>query len=360
MFRTKTLFIIGAGASCELGLPAGNALRGRIGFALSSAATDRFADENLHAAVVELCRREAGDNWGGAFRRFREAAARLQAALPYAPSIDTYLDAHRGDADIIKLGKLGISHSILDAEHESALADDAGDIHRRYANQSNLAKSWYLPLGHMLNSGYRTDTVSDLFENVSFVVFNYDRCLEQFLLTSLSQYFNLDPMQAAELVSNVEIIHTYGKVGALPWQSDGDSTPFGGGAGTDLLAVASQIRTFTETVDSGVADRVKWLVQEAETLVFMGFGFLEQNMQLLTPRTDSAVRRIFATTAGFSDTDVEVIESELVKIAGRTKNLMEVAASRGVAGRGKSFETYLERGHCCDLMKNHWMRITRQ
>ena len=124
MFRTKTLFVIGAGASCELGLPAGGELRHHIMDALDTEHNDsRRGFKNLR--VDEAVREAASDvdqaRWAQNFADFRETAMKMRVSLPLAQSIDNYLEAHRGNEKIELLGKIAIALSILDAEKKSSL-----------------------------------------------------------------------------------------------------------------------------------------------------------------------------------------------------------------------------------------------
>jgi hypothetical protein len=57
--------------------------------------------------------------------------------------------------------------------------------------------------------------VLKLFENASFIIFNYDRCLEQFLVNALPRLYAISETEADSIVHNINIIHPYGSVGEL-------------------------------------------------------------------------------------------------------------------------------------------------
>ena len=49
----------------------------------------------------------------------------------------------------------------------------------------------------------------------------------------------------------------------------------------------------------------------AETIVFLGFGFHHQNMDILAPPRNTTSKRIYATAKGFSNSDKSVIEDQI-------------------------------------------------
>ena len=212
-------------------------------------------------------------------------------------------------------GKLAIVKSILDAEGASKLQNkDRGD-HR--FDLRALVDTWYVGFFQMLTENVSRDDVSNVFDNVSIITFNYDRCIERFLVQSLIDYCGISDVEAQALVSKLTIIHPYGKVGALPWQDRAGGVPFGSGS-TDLLSTSRQIKTFTEGLDDeALLASIHSEVTAAETLVFLGFAFHPSNMTLLTPKTECNTKRIFATTLGLSKADEEVIEDDILKMIGK-------------------------------------------
>ncbi|KQM21676.1 hypothetical protein ASE73_14935 [Sphingomonas sp. Leaf24] len=122
MFRQKTTFVIGAGASCELGLPSGETLKLQILDLLQP------TDDNVYGFVdktmIEIMRLRVGpDVWEAQAKLapMQQAAERIRRGLPLAMSIDNFLHSHYGDGDVEYLGKLAIAICILRAEGSSHL-----------------------------------------------------------------------------------------------------------------------------------------------------------------------------------------------------------------------------------------------
>ncbi|MCD4813844.1 hypothetical protein K8S19_09170 [bacterium] len=118
----KTVFIIGAGASAEVGLPVGNLLKLQIAGLLNieydhvQTKGDRKIGEALENKFASV---------QGALQKHVEAARCIRNALPSAPSIDNFIDSHRGNESIELCAKLAIIRSILTAEKNSMLFVDS-------------------------------------------------------------------------------------------------------------------------------------------------------------------------------------------------------------------------------------------
>lgn len=107
MFEQKTVFVIGAGASHEIGMPLGEGLKGRISEFL------RW-DRSYSGGLREMCKRGLPDSTG-----FREAALAIVEGLPNAISIDNFLHTHAKNEMIVRVGKIAIVKCIIDSERES-------------------------------------------------------------------------------------------------------------------------------------------------------------------------------------------------------------------------------------------------
>lgn len=132
--------------------------------------------------------------------------------------------------------------------------------------------------------------------------------------------------------------------------------PFGADR-IDVAAVSSSIKTFTESVDEEIVSNAKKFVQNCDTLVFLGFGFVPQNMQLLRPVKNAKARRIHATTLGFSETDKLIIYDYMKQfMAGPTECELGQIEYVGIGSMRSGFID-VRNGTCRDLFDNHSMRL---
>ena len=250
MFGSKTLFVVGAGASKEAELPTGNELTdtivGLINIQFEHFSTQTSGDEAITAALFEHVKNEDGSR--GDINPHLHACWHIRDAMPHAISIDNFIDSHYGDHRIELCGKLAIVRSILMAERKSLLFIDRSRSDE-LLNFSKFHNTWYHYIMQRLTDGCQKTHLSQIFDNISFIIFNYNRCIQQFLYYALQNYFRIPSSEAKGLLSTLKVFHPYGTTGLLPWQTERNPTEFGGGAyGTDLLTLANGISTFTERV----------------------------------------------------------------------------------------------------------------
>lgn len=363
MFRQKTTIVIGAGASCEIGLPSGDRLKAQIAalFAGSNENSYGLKNTSMIAAVK--------DRLGQRNRVYvnspplhhdeqivtiREAAKRIRVGLPLALSIDNFLHTHQADAEVVRLGKTAIAMCILAAERGSAFYDEVtpatkhkqrlqGTQRSITLTSKKMLESWYVPFVQLLMSGIGKADAKEVFRNLRFVIFNYDRCLEQYLWLALQSYFDLTREAAAEILSTVEFLHPYGSLGPLPWQTIAEehSVQLGGSEDLDVWQVGSRIRTFTESVESDLEPRIRSAIEDPSTILILGFGYLDQNVQLLTPGDKRNASRIISSAYGVSQLDQDIIREVMRSFA-----------------RATGPQIMLEPGTCRALFDNFRLQLT--
>jgi len=246
--------------------------------------------------------------------------------MPQAISIDNFIDAHGGNEKIEFCGKLAIARAILQAERKSLLYVDR-QRYNDHPNYERLSTTWFNSFMQLLTENCTISEVEKRLSSIALIVFNYDRCVEQFLYHSLQTYYQIDDRRASELVNRIEIYHPYGVVGPLPWQTTNalGRVDFGAEPSGDLLlSLASQIRTFTEGMDTNSSEisMIHQKISQASILVFLGFAFHRLNLKLLTPNASSIPAgkpvkyEYFGTALGISDNDCELIRVDLMKMKG--------------------------------------------
>jgi hypothetical protein len=157
--------------------------------------------------------------------------------------------------------------------------------------------------GVMLGRNVPKENVQTILENVSFIVFNYDRCLEFFLVHALRRLYQITEQQAQSIVDDLHIVHPYG---AVP-----RNIPFGN-TGANFAQVVDHIKTYTEQMGAGeVINAIATELGRAHAVIFLGFAYHNQNMTLLRPAEPIKPKQIFGTAFGMSDADVEVVSHDL-------------------------------------------------
>ncbi|MDJ0278681.1 hypothetical protein QLH51_17955 [Sphingomonas sp. 2R-10] len=296
MIRVPTTFVIGAGASAELDFPTGPGLLRDISELLQFGS--QFDHVNGSSAALDIglaYARLTGQSRINPSDPFYDAAARVRSAADIARSIDNVIDQNDDDPLVEMVGKLAIAYRLLTAEAESKLSE--APEQPGIFDLQNLRDTWLLPLGQMLTTDIRKSRVESIFDQLTIITFNYDRSIEAYLPTLLVAAYGLDHADAVAISQRVRIFHPYGQVGRLSWDLGVDGgIPYGWVARDRLELIAPQLRTFTEQLaDGDELTAMRNAVQQAEHLVFLGFGFHRQNMRLLAPDMDAQSTKIIGS-----------------------------------------------------------------
>ena len=278
----KTVYVVGAGASYEANLPTGKELKEvlanllNIKFELN---TQVSGDFDIQQALRQFTKE---DPTLKLLNSYLHECRHISANMPLASSIDNFLDTEKENEKLALCGKLAIIKSILKAENNSLLYIDRYKNHA--FNFSTLENTWYLSFFRTLTENCNTEDLSQRFRDITLIIFNYDRCIEHFLLFALMSYYRLNENSAAEIINNLKIIHPYGTAGSLRWQDHAGTVAveFGGELNVNqLIEYAQGIRTFTEGAHSAYMDQLRHSMQNTDRLVFLGFAFHRLNMKLL-------------------------------------------------------------------------------
>jgi hypothetical protein len=309
MFRAKTVLVIGAGASVEVGLPMGaDLLKQIVKMTSFRNPTGNFTGDIIISQALMQYLDEGTDRTK--YFQHIEAASQIGKSAEQALSIDNVIDALE-NPKIELVGKLGIARAILDAESKSKRFKYIDNI-RHNLNLSNFNDVWYSSLKKILTENIRKSDVSSIFKNLEIINFNYDRCLEHYLPISLASYYGVPPSEIQSIMQGLIIHRPYGVAGRLPWQrGTTHSVDFGECRPEQLAAIVQQIRTFTERVKEGKElAAMRKAIGAADRIVFLGFAFHRQNVKLLAQKIQTHAE-IVATAYKISSSDKSVIISEI-------------------------------------------------
>jgi hypothetical protein len=352
MFQAKTLLVLGAGASVDMSFPVGDALIKVIRRRLSlDHSTSSLSDKDIHQALlVHVGQTRPDSPHQYSLRDYLEAAEQISLAMPLSASIDTYMDDHRTDPRIQLCGRLGIVKSILESEAVSRRLFSV-DGHLDRTNTDELTSTWLARFFKILRGGISKDEIFSIFDAISIISFNYDRSLEYFLVEMLRIYYNIPEDEAQRVLQKLMIVHPYGTVG--PWHEGNDHQPFGEAVYSpqNLLRLAQRIQTYTQS--SAHAEDVRRMVSEAETVVFLGFGYIRENLRLLAPHKDTrSTQQIYGTAHGFSEPNKTVITNILGPFISQPLRPREGAAAAPPIA--------LFRGTCAEFFEEYSYALARQ
>jgi hypothetical protein len=260
------------------------------------------------------------------FSIYLQSAWLIRDAMPQAQSIDNFIDSHRNDTRIAQCGKLAIARCILDAEASSLMKVDRSNIYNKIKFAS-LDTTWFNAFFQLVVENCGHDQLPERLAKLAVISFNYDRCIEHFLHSSLQNYYGVSSERATKLMSNLDIYHPYGMVGSLPWMDRTTNIDFGGTPHPrQLLDLSNSLRTFTEGTDENSSDivAIRGVLQTAKRVTFLGFAFHQLNLELLYGNQSSprAVRDcpVYGTALGLSSSDTQIIGDELFRIGGHYRS----------------------------------------
>ena len=312
MERTKT-FIVGAGASAELGFPTGRQLVEKI----EAAANFNFDDfgrfnsgDRVLVQAFERLPRADGQRWSLA--GLANVATRIRANMGLAPSIDYFLDSKRDKEGWSEVGKLLIARCILTAERVSRLYFD-----RNKANAApgfaDLPLNWLSELFRILTARSGLDGFREGLRSCRFITFNYDRTIEQFFHQAIKSYFDLGPHEVDQVCTeDLMVAHVYGSLGEVNCVQPG-----GYGNSEDphfLIEAAQSISTFTESIeDDDNTERVREWIKSSDVVAFLGFGFLPLNLKAIFANTNYAGKgKILGTVYGIPEENLSIAKNVLL------------------------------------------------
>ncbi|WP_441229415.1 hypothetical protein AB7828_03555 [Tardiphaga sp. 215_C5_N2_1] len=307
MFKQRTVLVIGAGAGVEYDMPLGSAL-------VTSTAKDvRFRFDPMRGGNEPISGNY--DLYRVLYRRYKDdrdqlnkytvAGNALASVLSSAVSIDDALYQLSETPEAVTLGKMSIVRLILKAEADSTIR-----LSERYAKPDDTAgrDGWIEQIFSMAISGVKQSEIELAFDKVTFVNFNYDRCVEHYIYWAL-QRIGIEELRAADIVRSLKIIRPYGGIGSV-LQNDADFVKYGGE--TDLFNAISRIRTYTESDAIHDGSALEQEILSAHMVMFLGFGFHAQNMELLrVPKSD--YRHVMATVKKVDPNNRQAISSDIVK-----------------------------------------------
>jgi hypothetical protein len=159
----------------------------------------------------------------------------------------------------------------------------------------------------------KSDNFGDIFANFTIINFNYDRYIEYFLFHALRHLYHINENEAANILNKWnKIFHPYGSVGRLPWQEGMQKISFGGAGYGDIWDLSQEIFTYNEQIKENEAlSGIREAIVNARRIVFLGFHFHQQNMDLLQTATTGGAVDVIATAVHRATPEIEIISHRI-------------------------------------------------
>lgn len=290
---TRTMFILGAGASKPYGFPTGFELREYIINSISDVYNNNrfFKDNGM--------RLEEFESFASAFKKSR------------TNSIDLFLSRNK---QYELLGKAAIADKIVQCEKEG------------FDNVIDQDDDWYFYFYNRITEGIiNKEFLSKIYNNYEFLTFNYDRSFEAYFAESLfysffarnPEYGEIDHSQLPEM----DILHIYGSIGSYPKKKYCSSDRY-------IQEVFKNEIDNLKTIYSErkSSEEIKGKISLVQRVFFLGFGYLPENMEILGINKEYFKdKEVYGTAFGSLDAEIRKIENNFVGaktvIIENTKNI---------------------------------------
>lgn len=271
MITQPTVLVLGAGASADYGYPTGQELKNQVIELLDSLPSDHIR------TLIQLGHRTSEQ------KAFRDALA-----YSGRPSVDAFLE-HR--QEFTELGKLCTAMILIQRESIPTLFSSGSD--------------WCQYLFQRMNSSF-----ADFEHNkIAFVMFNYDRSLEQYLSLTLQNSYGKTEDEVSTVLANIKIQHVHGSIGKVPGQESTAREYRPTFSPEEIRDAAEGIRIISEPMQekesfAPVAD----LMPTGSRTIFLGSGFLQANFQRLNLDLASGQNSFIASAHDFTELERKEIE----------------------------------------------------
>ena len=143
---------------------------------------------------------------------------------------------------------------------------------------------------------------------------------QHYLYYTIMELYRSNEQDAAEIMSAIQILRPYGQVGSLDWEKQGKlKVGFGVKDYGAIETLADEIKTFNEQIeDKDLIRNIHGAINAAQRIVFLGFHFHKQNMELMMVTDDAQAIRpaVIATVLGRSPPDQEMIKQRITNMTG--------------------------------------------
>lgn len=276
--NTKSVFVIGAGASCEFGLPSGHALKSKIFSLFDFTENANFSGGSTDLkSALEL---SLGPCTTNDINRLLSQCKKIRKGILLSASIDNLIHLHRENKDIVNAGKIAIAYSILKAEAASTLRQDNffSQINWETRGLTSPSETWLGIIFQLISTQKTFSEFCRCLKSILFISFNYDRCVEVFIFKAARALYPIEEFDSQLLFASLRVIHPYGSLGPIIDINQAQEEFERNIDGYRLLEACKNLKTFTEGIDDeDVVEKINLGLTECSSLFFLGYGFIDLN-----------------------------------------------------------------------------------
>jgi hypothetical protein len=319
VFKQNVIFVIGAGASREYNFPLGSELKE----AIASAVKFRFeygSSELISGSpgLLDHIRRHVKGDAARA-NEYTKAASILVGAIPSFISVDEALHFVSESPHAVEVGKIAIVDQILKAERESTLA-----FNPKTGRPGELPGGWIAEMFSMALAGIQRKDLRSIFDQVTFINFNYDRAVEQYLYWALQERASATAEEAGEIVAKLNVLRPYGSIGQFA-PDMGSAFSFGTTAYFDPFSRLKDLGTYTDQTPMHDSAAMTAAISGAKLIIFLGFGYHRSNMDIIVGKHSGVT---LGSVLGIHTTNHSLIANRVAKNLGVSAGSVELISMK--------------------------------
>jgi hypothetical protein len=252
MIETSTVLILGAGSSYPYHFPLGRELTDIICRDLiSGSAQGKTLVDNTHFLPYQI-------------DQFQQALLGSKQM-----SVDAFLEKR---TEYLEIGKAAIALQLMPFE-------ELGNL-RTPRTVKNVRSDWYQYLLARLTEGVKREEFSK--NKLSVITLNYDRSLEFYLFSTLSNTYGTDEPATKTLMRHIPIIHIHGHLGTPHFYSEKGRDYVGEITRDSITTAMTGIRIVHENIDdTKELKAARTLIRQAQNVCFLGFGYHDVTLDRL-------------------------------------------------------------------------------
>ena len=277
------VFVLGAGASVPYGYPTGYGLREHLIEIPNTIFNNSSIDQQLYYLLNN--------------RKPANVIAEFKSVFYNCGvnSIDLFLT---NNESFDKIGKVLIAYILTQCEYISRVKDLG-----KQENQNWMQYFYNIFISRAVGKDGLDLLINKPF-NMAFITFNYDRSLEYFFESSIYSlyydHFQKHPDDFLKIKEKIIIHHMYGSINK-------PDISYGMLAGEKALELSKHINIIHDENRKESSKKSNELLEQAEKIVFLGFGYDEYNISnLLNDKPLSGNKKIIGSVYRMSDSEINI------------------------------------------------------
>ncbi|MCK1709848.1 MULTISPECIES: hypothetical protein [unclassified Bradyrhizobium] len=164
-------------------------------------------------------------------------------------------------------------------------------------------------------------------DQVTFINFNYDRAIEQFIYWALQERASASAEEAKGMVAKLNMLRPYGSIGEFS-PNYGDSLSFGATGYFDPFSRLGNLGTYTDQKPMHDSAAMVAAIADAKLIIFLGFGYHPSNVDVIKGGGGNTRAEVIGSVLGIHLSNYSVITNQIAKNLNKSVDGVELVSMR--------------------------------